>query len=159
MREHFKQNRRLLIAIGVVGLLAFLIANVEAVEFWKQKTLTISGVAGETLVVGDVACIAAADGLVYKADADSSTRRPAVGVISKGGTATHGVQITVIGILAGQTAASPGARIFLSTGAGVITTTAPTNAQPLGWVLPGTTSSSTTYFINVVTPSSAGAGY
>jgi hypothetical protein len=133
-----------------------------AAETWKQINTRFSAIAGETLVTGDVVCIVGATGYAWKADADDAALRPAVGVIGKGGTAGHVVEIVVVGTLAGQTAASPGVRLYLSAAtAGAITATAPTNAQALGWVLPGAAAAatSTTYFINVNAPSSAGAAY
>ena len=159
-------DRKILSAFVLFATLASLFTAIcilpaQAAETWKQINTRFSATAGETVVTGDVVCIAGSDGYAYKADANSSTLRPAVGVIGKGGTTGKTVEIVVIGILTGQTAASPGARVFLSETAGAITTTGPTNAQPLGWVMPGAAAAatSTTYFIMVNTPSSAGAAY
>ena len=125
-----------------------------ATEVWQQKFIRFSGVAGETLAIGDVVCIAAADGQIYKADADSSTRRPAVGVIGKGGAAEATVEIVVMGILEGQEALSPGTRLFVSTGAGAFANATTGYDQIVGWVLPGTTdtATSTKYFISIQPP-------
>ena len=125
-----------------------------ATENWQQKFIRFSGVAGETLAIGDVVCIAGADGQVYKADADSSTRRPAVGVIGKGGAAESTVEIVVSGILDGQSALSPGTRLFVSTGAGAFANATTGYDQIIGWVLPGTTdtATSTKYFIMALPP-------
>lgn len=130
-------------------------------QAWKQKVVRLSGVAGETLATGDVVCIASADGQIYLADADSSTRRPAIGVIAKGGAVNSTVEIVPIGVISGMTAASPGARLYLSNTAGDFSTSAVTNEQMLGWVMPGTTdtATSTTYMIMVVMPVSDGAAY
>lgn len=147
------------VLIAVVMALVFAGTSAQAAEYWKQKQVRFSATAGETLAAGDVVCIKAADGKAYKADANDADLRPAVGVIDKGGLSTATVEIVTIGVLAGQTAASPGKRLFLSETAGAMTVTAPTNAQALGWVLPGTAGTSTTYFISVNTPTSGGAGY
>ncbi len=156
---------RRFLRLGLVALMAVLLFVAmmpqagQAAEYWKKKYERFSAVAGTTLAAGDVVYIKGSDGKAYKADADDSAARPAVGIIDKGGSSDATVEIVSRGILAGQTAASPGARLFLFTTAGALTTTAPTNAQTLGFVLPGTASSSTTYYICVVIPSSAGAAY
>lgn len=134
----------------------------DAAERWKQVHVRFAVTAGETLAVGDVACIKASDGYAYKADANDSALRPAVGIIKKGGDSGDKIEIIVIGRLAGQTAASPGYRLYLSETAGALTTTAPTNSQVLGWVEEGDTAgeaSSTNYFIFVRPETSAGAAY
>ena len=149
-----------LTALMVVFLFVALMPQAaNAAEYWKAKYERFSATAGTALAAGDVVYLLGSDGEAYKADADDSAKRPAVGIIAKGGSSDATVEIVVRGILAGQTAASPGARLFLSTTAGALTTTAPTNAQSLGFVLPGTADSSTTYYITVVIPSSAGAAY
>lgn len=67
---------------------------------WKEKWDRFSGIAGETLAEGDAVCIGT-DGRVYKAEAEDSTRRPAVGVIGKGGTNGTNVEIVRSGIFGG----------------------------------------------------------
>lgn len=141
---------------------AFSVPQADAAERWKQVYSRIPVTAGETLVTGDTVCIKATDGYAYKADSDDSNLRPAVGVIKKGGDSGSKVEIVISGILAGQTAASPGKRLYLSASSGELTTTAPTNVQALGWVMEGTTAgtgSSTNYFINVQMPVSGGPAY
>jgi len=156
-------KRRFSIILGLVLLLTALMAfEALAAITWQQKNIRFSGTAGEALSTGDVVAIKPSDGKVYKADADSSTLRPAVGVIGKGGAISTTVEVIVSGIITGMTAASPGARIFLdATSPGVIVTTAPTNAQAIGWVMPGAASAatSTTYFINIQMPVSTGAAF
>jgi len=146
-----------------IALLFFLVGPMPAMgaEIWKQKFARFSATAGETLAIGDVVCIKNADGKAWKADANASTLRPAVGVIGKGGAASATVEIISQGILAGQASLSTGYRLFLSETPGGFTTTGPTNAQIVGWVLPtsGSTTTSTTYYINVVPPVSTGAAY
>lgn len=134
---------------------------VMAAGSWKQVYTRFPATAGETLATGNVVCISGSDGKAYKADANDSALRPAVGIVGKGGATGATVEIVVSGVLAGQTAVTPGLRVFLSETAGTLTTTGPTNAQPVGFVMPGSAgaTTSTTYFINVVPPSSNGAGY
>jgi hypothetical protein len=157
-----KIGQKFAVIMLVIFLWVMLSLPAMAAETWKQIHTRFSAIAGETLVTGDVVCIVGATGYAWKADADDSALRPAVGVIAKGGTVGQTIEIVVVGTLAGQTAASPGVRVFLSAAtAGAITATAPTNAQALGWVMPGAAAAatSTTYFIMVNTPSSAGAAY
>lgn len=149
----------------VLSMLAILLAVMLAVPAfaadWKQTYERFAAMAGETLVTGDVVCIAAADGKAYKADADNSSRRPAVGIVGKGGATSATIEVVTRGIVTGQTPASPGARVFLSTTAGGKTVTAPNNAQVLGWVIPAASggASSTVYYINVQLPNTPSAGY
>ena len=153
--------KKFTVAVLAILFMAMFALPVMAAEYWKQVNTRFSAIAGETLAIGDVVCIVGATGYAWKADANDSALRPAVGVIGKGGAAESTVEIVVSGSLAGQTAASPGVRVFLSETAGAITTTAPTNAQALGWVMPGAAAAatSTTYFITVNAPSSGGAAY
>jgi|GEM_PF-1456667 len=151
------------IALAIVLLMAFFLApQSQAAERWKTKFMRFSATAGagQTLVTGDVVCFASVDGRVYKADADDPSRRPAVGVIDKGGTEGSTVEIVISGILAGQTDASAGSPLYLSTTAGALTTTKGTGAdayvQVLGVVMQGLTgeidnvSESTMYFIHAM---------
>lgn len=161
MKRFFDCKRLIFTALIVLLTLAFVMPQAQAAESWKKRFERFSAVAGETLATGDIVCIKASDSQAYKADANDSNLRPAVGIIGKGGATNATVEIISAGILAGQTAASPGYRLYLSETAGAMTTTAPTNAQVVGWVLPGTTdtATSTKYFIKVVPEPSAGAGF
>ena len=147
--------------LAVLLVATFLVPSAQGAEYWKQTFVRFSGTAGETLSIGDVACIKNSDGEAYKADANDSSLRPAVGVIGKGGSGDDTVEIISMGILAGQSALSTGYRLFLSETAGAMTVTGPTNAQVVGWVMPtsGSTTTSTTYFINVLPETSGGAGF
>jgi len=151
--------------LSLITLVAFVAIAVfatqcAAAEYWKNKYVRFSATAGETLATGDTVCIKGSDGKAYKADANSSSLRPAVGMIGKGGAANTTVEVIPLGVLAGQTAISPGARLFLSETAGALTTTAPTNAQAMGFGASVVSASSTTdYFISIMIPTSSGAGY
>ena len=149
------------IALLLVLALVFAVQQAQAAEFWKQKFTRFSATAGETLATGDVACIASDDSRTYKADADVATLRNAVGVIGQGGAAGETVEIVVSGILAGQTAASAGSKLYLSATPGAITTTANEWGQIVGIVMEGTAtevaaSQSTTYFISVLPVQASG---
>ncbi|NPU84379.1 MAG: DUF2190 family protein [Syntrophaceae bacterium] len=157
-----KKRHQGFFALLFAGLfLLLLVQTADAASWWTQKYVRYSATAGETLTTGDVVCIKGSDGEAYKADADDSSLRPAVGVIDKGGASGSTVEIVVDGVISGMTAKSPGATLYLATTAGAFTTTAPTNEQTIGWVLPGTagSSSSTTYFIRVEAKKSPSAGY
>ncbi|MBW2606129.1 MAG: hypothetical protein JRD05_00690 [Deltaproteobacteria bacterium] len=146
----------------IFALLALLVVSqANAAEYWKQKFEYFSAEAGEALVVGDVVCVKPADGEIYKADADDGDLRPAIGVIGEGGAADTIVQVVTRGILAGQTSASPGSRLYLSETAGAFTTTQPTNPQCLGWVLPNYTASNASdeYFLDIEPSGGTGPGY
>ena len=102
-----------LMALMVVILIAAVMPQAaNAAEYWKAKYERFSATIGETLATGDVVYIKGSDGEAYKADADDSNKRPAVGIVDKGGSSGT-AEIVVRGILAGQTAASPGPRLFL----------------------------------------------
>lgn len=157
----FKNPVAVLVLLAIWLALPLLMVQTADAATWKEKNIRFAATAGETLAVGDVVCIAPADGKAYKADSNDSSLRPAVGMIGRGGASGATVEVIVSGIISGMTAKSPGARLFLSETAGALTTTGPTNAQPMGWVMPGSAgaATSTTYFIQVNIPNSAGAGY
>ena len=159
----FINLKRLIFGLLAVALAICLAAPpASAGAFWKQKYERMAATAGETLAVGEVVCIKASDSKAYKADADDSDLRPAVGVIGKGGASGATVEIIIRGILAGMDEASPGYRLYLSTTAGAMSMTAPTNnKQLIGWVMPETaaTAASTIYFIDVRQEPSPGQGF
>ena len=95
------RHRRFLTGVMMVVLIAlFALASAmpaAATEVWRQKFSRFSATAGETLAIGDVVCIKAADGYVYKADSNDSDLRPAVGAIGKGGASGAKVEIVTEG--------------------------------------------------------------
>jgi len=140
MKKQFKMLNILLVAVLMAALLS---APAQAASYWKQTFLRVSATAGETLAVGNVVTIKDADGYAYKADADDSALRPAVGVIGKGGASGATVEIIVSGILAGQSALTESGPGYLSATAGAITQSAPAYAQQVGYAV-----SATEYVIN-----------
>ncbi len=161
--KRFKFNLTHMILL--IALTMFMVISTapaaEAAIYWKAKNVRFAATAGEILAVGDVVCIKGSDGKAYKADANDAALRPAVGLIGRGGASGATVEVVVQGTITGMTAQSPGARLFLSETTGAIVTTAPANAQGLGFVLPGAAgaASSTTYFIDVKVEPNTGAGY
>jgi hypothetical protein len=96
------------------------------------------GTAGETLAVGEVVCIKAADGKIYQADANGTLTYPAIGVIGMGGASAAEVEVLQEPVVQGFTGLTPGKDQFLSETAGGITETAPTLAQKVGNALSAT---------------------
>jgi hypothetical protein len=115
---------RLTAAALLIVLLAASAAPAHAAAYIAQSSARVSGVAGETLAEGDAAAIKAADGLVYKADADDSTLRPALGFIGKGGASGVDVEVVTRGTVAGLSSLTKGAVYYLSATAGATTATA-----------------------------------
>jgi hypothetical protein len=135
-------SKTFMVAVLAIFLAALLAPQAQA-AYWKQKFVRFSAVAGETLATGNAAVIKDADGLAYKADANVSTLRPAVGVIGKGGTTGQSVEIVLYGIIAGYSSLTESAPGYLSETPGAITQSAPAWSQQVGLAL-----SSTTYLIN-----------
>lgn len=148
--------------VAVVFAIAFAqVQTAEATEYWKGKFVRFYATAGESIALGDVVCIASNDSYAYKADADDPGKRFAVGVAGAAAATGASVEIVVSGIITGQTAASVGSKLFLSTTAGALTTTGNEWGQQLGVVIEGTTTEktakeSTTYFISVLPMSASG---
>jgi hypothetical protein len=94
-------------------------------------------VAGETLATGDIVYIKS-DGKAYLADADDTAKRPARGVVGKGGAAGANVEILMDATLGGFSGLTPGATQYLSNTAGEWTETAATDYQPCGFSLTAT---------------------
>ena len=139
MNTRFQKN----IFKAVVLMLILAFATTGFAYDIKQKWTRISAVAGETLTTGKVVCIKPADGLAYKADADDSNLRPAVGIIGKGGTTGETVEIIMSGQLTGWTALSKGDWAYLSETAGAVTQSAPSYSQNIGFAV-----NSTDYYFN-----------
>ncbi len=117
----------------------------EAAYAVKQIWARTSATAGEALVTGDVVAIADADGYAYKADADTATRVPAVGIVGVAAASGAKVEIITLGIVSGWTSLAEGSPGYLSATAGAITQTAPKVAysQQIGVAI-----STTDYLIN-----------
>lgn len=124
----FKRMQQTVTLMAVLVVVALLAAPAAAYDI-QQIYTRISATAGETLTTGDVVTIKDADGKAYKADADDSALRPAVGVVGKGAAAAAKVEIVTSGILKGWSSLSEGLPGYLSATAGAVTQTAPTAWQ------------------------------
>lgn len=146
-----------LVMFVVAAPFAISAPNAQAAEFWKQKFQRFSVTAGETLAIGDVLSIEAVDSRAYKAASNSISRKLAIGVAGNSASAGEKVEVVTAGILAGQTAASAGSRLYISTTAGAFTTTSLGYGQIIGVVLEGTAadiavSQSTVYWVMILPP-------
>ena len=81
-------------------------------------------VAGEALTEGDI-LVMKSDGKCYKADADDSTLRPAIGVAGFTAASAANVSVVTRGQVGGLSSLTKGADVFLSTTAGGNTQTEP----------------------------------
>ncbi|MBI5550742.1 MAG: hypothetical protein HY911_04485 [Desulfobacterales bacterium] len=134
--------------LSIILILMVFLLSLAAPGAWaystKYKLMGFSGTAGEVLTTGTVVCIADADGLIYKADANDATRQPAVGVVGLQARAIGDkVEVITHGIFRGWTTLSEGASGYLSETAGAITQTSPTYSQKIGVAI-----STTEYLIN-----------
>lgn len=125
------------------ALCSLLFAQGADAYYVKQQWVRVSAVCGETITVGQMVAIADADGYAYKADANVSTLRPAIGIAGKGCVATGKVEIVVVGIVSGWTSLSEGTEGYLSETPGAVTQSAPTWNQQVGVAL-----NTTDYLIN-----------
>jgi len=128
--------------IGVVlaiALLALVAWSPPALALTVQRIdARMSCTAGEALAAGQPV-MQKSDGLCYKADADDSTLRPAVGVA--GNTVASGAGVTVVtaGQVGGLTTQTIGGAVYLSTTAGGTTQTEPgAYSQKLGQAISAT---------------------
>lgn len=125
--------------MAVVFLLALFVTPAQA-EVLRADYVGFGGTAGETITVGQPVMVAAADGLVYRADADNSLRRPAVGLAAAGATVGQAVRVVRDGVFSGFSGFTPGAWVYLSASVGAISATAPTEyVQAVGFAVNATT--------------------
>jgi len=141
--KRFCLNRVSAVLLVVVFLILLLSIPAQAASYFSQKFVRFSATAGETLAVGNVITIKDTGGLAWKADADDAALRPAVGVISKGGTVGQTVEVVVFGILEGQSTLTESGAAYLSETAGAITQSTPSYSQQVGVAI-----SATAYLIN-----------
>jgi hypothetical protein len=87
--------------------------------------VTVSLTAGETLAFGDPVYVKS-DGAVWKADADTSGKFPAIGIAAGAATATNAVTVLLFGVARNDAWAwTVGGVVYLSTGS-ALTQTQPT---------------------------------
>ena len=159
------KNKIRSIAVCLV-LFLFIASTAFAAEYWKEKRTRFGATAGEALTVGDVLYIKASDGEVYKADADAEESSIACGVAGTIAADGSYVEVVVDGILAGQTSATSGHRLYVSDTAGAfsvgdLTGMNLTYSEPVGFVLPAISGGATSslYFIRIASKPSPGAKY
>lgn len=106
--------------------------------FLQQVSARFGCVAGAALTEGDVLMMKS-DGKCYKADADDSTLRPAIGVAGFTAASAANVSVVTRGQVGGLTSLTKGGDIYLSTTAGGTTQTQPTAySQSIGKAISAT---------------------
>lgn len=135
--DRFYKGKGAILALLVVFLLVMAVMPAQAIVL-KNSFVRTSGVAGEDLTVGDIVCIKAADGYVYKANREDPALRPAIGVVSLAATDGNGVAITTSGIFSGYTGLTKGAPVYLDTDGNVTQTMPSIWSQQLGFATSAT---------------------
>jgi len=122
-----KLFQKIIVAIFMLALvLAFMAPQAQAAYHVKKVFSRISVNAGETVVTGQVVAIKDSDGEAYKADANVSYLRPAVGIVgSKTGGDGEAIEIITSGILTGWSGLKEGRAGYLSETAGAVTQSPP----------------------------------
>lgn len=109
---------------------------------WISATTNNSLTTGEAIdgsTTPQVVCVAAADGLIYKADANTSTRVNAYGFITTNALISTTPVVKVAGILRGFSGLTIGAEYYVTDTAGSISTTPSTTCQiPVGRAISAT---------------------
>jgi hypothetical protein len=113
--------------IGLIGLIVLLITPLFAdAAFIEQVVSRFGCVAGEAITEAQVVAIKSSDGKCYKAKADDSTLRPALGVAEAAAASGANVAVVTRGIVGGLTSLTKGGFVFVDTTAGGTTQTQPT---------------------------------
>lgn len=125
-------------AVFLAVLFAALAVPADAV-YIKTAYLRYGGTAGETLTTGQVIAVKDADGEWYKADSDSATIRPALGIVgNKTGGDGESVEVVLWGLVGGYTGLTEGGAVYLSETAGSYTQSAPAWSQVIGHAVSAT---------------------
>lgn len=140
-----KQIKRWMgLAIVLAVMLLFALPEAFGAYHVKKIFSRVSVNAGETVATGEVVCIKDADGEAYKADANVTYLRPAVGIVgSKTGGDGVAIEIITSGILSGWSGLAEGDAAYLSETAGAVTQSPPEWIQNIGVAL-----NSTDYYFN-----------
>ena len=137
----------ILFVFFLVLALAFVHVGLKAEAAYNVKKVYLSfmGTAGEALTTGQAVCLKDADGYVYKADANDSDLRPAVGVVGSKTASASGqsVEVIVVGVLNGWSSLAENGTSYLSETAGALTQSAPSYAQIMGFAI-----NTTSYLVN-----------
>jgi len=133
---------------SLVMLAIFLFVGISAADaayYPKKVWARISATTGQAITAGQMVAIADADGYAYKADADVSTLRPAVGIAGASAASGAKVEIIVSGVISGWSSLTEGSPGYLSETAGAVTQSTPSYSQQVGIAI-----TSTDYFINCI---------
>jgi len=131
MKQVFKKGIVAMFAVAII--LAFMLPQAHAAYSVKKVFSRISVNAGETVVTGQVVAIKDADGEAYKADANVTYLRPAVGIVgSKTGGDGVAIEIITSGILTGWSGLKEGRAGYLSETAGAVTQSPPEWTHKVG---------------------------
>lgn len=90
----------------------------------SYEGITIPAVAGETLAQWDAVYLES-DSKAWKADANGTGTYPAVGVVTTAAAADDAIRVLVVGLWRDDAAFTAGETYYLSTTAGLLTTTQP----------------------------------
>lgn len=132
-------SRHILLALILcMALSLFALPSAEATYYVKQVFERTSATCGQALSTGDAVALYSTDGYAYKADADNSSARPALGVAGKSCASGGKVEIITSGILSGWSSLTIGAAGYLSETAGAITQATPSYSQQLGIAITAT---------------------
>jgi len=133
MKQFFHKRTAIIMAAFMFIFLVLAAPQAWAAYSVKQVFSRFSCNAGETLTTGQVVCIKDSDGEAYKADANVSYLRPAVGIVgSKTGGDGTAVEIITRGTLTGWSSLAEGNGAYLSETAGAVTQSAPEWRQNIG---------------------------
>jgi len=164
MKIKLNKMLNLALAISFSWLIAFSPVISHATEGLTQKGLRFGATAGETISVGDILYIAQSDGKAYKCDADAEASSVPAGAAGNNASSGGFVEVTTECILQGQTAGTPGKRVYTSGTAGGITVGDVdgmnlTFSQCIGMIIPdlAADTSSTNYLIRIAYKPSPGA--
>lgn len=141
-----KRMMKMFIAAAMVLalVLAFALPDLHAAYHVKKVFSRLSVNAGETVATGEVVAIKDADGEAYKADANVTYLRPAVGIVgSLTGGDGEAVEIITSGILTGWSSLKEGRAGYLSETAGEVTQSPPEWIHKVGIAI-----SSTDYYFD-----------
>lgn len=106
--------------------------------FLQQVNSRFGCVAGEALTEGNVLMMKS-DGKCYKADADDSALRPAVGIAGHTAANAANVEVVTAGQVGGESSLTKGGTMYLSTTAAATTQTQPTAySQKVGQAISAT---------------------
>jgi len=131
MKRMMKMSMAAAMVLALV--LAFVLPDLHAAYHVTKVFSRLTVNAGETVTTGEVVAIKDSDGEAYKADANVTYLRPAVGIVgSLTGGDGEAVEIITGGILSGWSGLAEGDAAYLSETAGDVTQNPPEWVQNVG---------------------------